>query len=126
MAYWQDDTDADGDDLTAVLVSQPSDGTVNFSDDGSFVYTPNAGFSGTDSFTYRATDATANSNIGTVTLNVSQSNRPPVAAADDYTVGENAVLTVGDRHSLLANDTDPDGDTLTATIIDQPTNGKTP
>ncbi len=117
------DTDADGDSLTAVLVAEPSGGSVDLDGDGSFVYTPDAGFSGSDSFTYRADDSMATSNIGRITINVNASNRPPVASNDDFTVGENAVLSVGDRHSLLVNDTDPDGDTLTAELVEQTAEG---
>ncbi len=50
------DTDADGDPLTASLVSKPKGGTVAFKSDGSFVYTPYRKFSGTDSFTYKVSD----------------------------------------------------------------------
>ncbi|NOG48614.1 MAG: cadherin-like domain-containing protein [Chloroflexi bacterium] len=61
------DTDVDGDTLTAVLVVGPTNGTLTLSNDGSFIYTPNAGFNGSDSFTYRASDGTLLSNIATVT-----------------------------------------------------------
>ena len=50
------DTDADGDPLTAELVAGPTNGTLALNDDGSFTYIPNADFSGSDSFTYTATD----------------------------------------------------------------------
>ena len=43
------DKDPDGDPITAVLVTQPADGTLTFNADGSFTYTPATGFSGTDS-----------------------------------------------------------------------------
>ena len=52
------DADPDGDPLTAVLVSGPSHGTLTLNANGSFTYTPNANFNGTDSFTYRASDGT--------------------------------------------------------------------
>ena len=64
------DNDADGDDLTAVLDSDPSNGVVQLNPDGSFVYTPNLGFLGQDSFTYHANDGRANSSSATVTLQV--------------------------------------------------------
>lgn len=52
------DTDSDQTTpLTAQLVTQPANGTVTLSSNGSFVYTPNSNFSGTDRFTYRAVDA---------------------------------------------------------------------
>ena len=53
------DTDPDGDTLTAAVVdSAPSHGTLTLNADGSFTYTPAANFNGTDSFTYRASDGT--------------------------------------------------------------------
>ena len=58
------DTDVDGDPLTAVLVTGPSHGTLTLNANGSFTYTPDANFNGTDSFTYRANDGTPTSNIG--------------------------------------------------------------
>ncbi|HLW65289.1 MAG TPA: Ig-like domain-containing protein, partial [Gemmataceae bacterium] len=56
--------------LTAILVSQPSSGTLTLNADGSFTYTPDAGFTGTVTFTYYATDGTNDSNIATVTLDI--------------------------------------------------------
>ena len=50
------DFDPDGDPLTAVLVTGTSHGTLVLSSHGSFVYTPAPGFTGTDSFVYRARD----------------------------------------------------------------------
>ena len=47
------DTDVDDDTLTAVLESGPSNGTLSLADDGSFTYTPNANFNGSDSFASR-------------------------------------------------------------------------
>lgn len=64
------DTDLDGDKLSARLVAGPKHGTLILKIDGGFVYTPAKGFVGPDSFTYRANDGAANSNIATVTFNV--------------------------------------------------------
>ncbi|MBV9467858.1 MAG: tandem-95 repeat protein, partial [Abitibacteriaceae bacterium] len=64
------DTDIDGNALHAVVVSQPTHGTLAFNADGSFTYAPAIGFNGTDSFTYKANDGAADSNIATVTLNI--------------------------------------------------------
>ncbi|MEA5499256.1 Ig-like domain-containing protein, partial [Limnoraphis robusta] len=61
------DTDADGDALTASLVTQPNNGTVELNEDGSFTYSPNAGFSGNDSFSYSANDGEDSSNVASVT-----------------------------------------------------------
>jgi hypothetical protein len=65
------DTDAELDPLTAMLDAGPSNGMVDLGADGSFVYTPTAGFNGTDSFTYHANDGTDDSNVATVTISVS-------------------------------------------------------
>src|SRR5262249_30577757 len=73
------DRDADGDPITAALVSGPANGTLSLAADGSFTYTPGPGFSTTDSFTYVANDGILSSNVATVTINL---NRRPVAAAD--------------------------------------------
>jgi len=51
-------------------VSNPSHGTVSLSDDGNFIYTPNNGFNGVDSFVFKANDGTHDSNTATFTLNV--------------------------------------------------------
>ena len=80
------DTDADGDALTATLVGNPSNGSVSLNSNGSFVYTPNAGFSGADSFTYQANDGTANSNLATVNVNVGAApSLPEVSLTSDIT-----------------------------------------
>ncbi len=67
------DTDADGDPLTAALAGGPASGTVTLNSNGSFAYTPNSGFSGTDSFSYKASDGQAMSAPATVTIAVSAS-----------------------------------------------------
>jgi Big-like domain-containing protein len=67
------DTDIDGNPITVDVasVSAPAHGTVTVLADGSFVYTPTAGFKGTDSFTYQANDGTADSTTtATVTISV--------------------------------------------------------
>src|SRR5205814_352996 len=57
------DSDVDGDSLSAVLVSQPTHGTLTLNSDGSFSYTPAANYHGTDGFTYKANDGQADSGI---------------------------------------------------------------
>ena len=117
------DTDADGDALTAVLVSTTSNGVLSLSEDGSFTYTPNSGFHGTDQFTYQASDGTLQSATATATITVNPVNQAPTAVSDAYTVDEDNVLTVAAASGVLSNDTDADGDALTAALVSTTSNG---
>ena len=117
------DADADGDDLTANVVSSPSHGTLSLSADGSFTYVPNTGYSGTDSFTYEANDGASDSSQATVTIAVVDVNHAPAGVDDTYSMDEDTVLAVDAIFGVLGNDTDTDGDTLTATLVDLPAHG---
>ena len=64
------DTQAQGDALTAVLVAAPAHGTLALNSDGSFTYTPSSGYVGPDSFTYKDNDGYQTGNTVTVTLTV--------------------------------------------------------
>ncbi len=66
------DSDVDGDPLTAVLDTSPFTGTLTLNADGSFTYTPAAGFVGVVTFTYHANDGTDESNVVTVTITVEE------------------------------------------------------
>ncbi len=103
------DTDADSNPLTAVLVTPTTNGTLTFNVNGSFTYTPTANFNGTDSFTYKANDGTADSNMVTVTITITPENDAPVALNDSDSTNEDTPLTTV---YVLTNDTDIDGDSL--------------
>ena len=64
------DVDANIDPLQAILIDSVSNGVLGLLSDGSFVYTPNTGFVGTDSFTYKASDGLFESEPATVDINV--------------------------------------------------------
>ncbi|MGQ0591967.1 MAG: Ig-like domain-containing protein, partial [Gammaproteobacteria bacterium] len=117
------DTDGNNDVLTAVLDSGPSDGTLNLNADGSFTYTPDADFEGTDGFTYHANDGSADSNLATVTITVTHANEPPVAVDDAYTTDEDTPLVVAVVPGVLGNDSDFESDPLTAIVDTVPANG---
>ena len=91
--------------LTAVVVSQPPNGFVVLNSDGSFTYTPNSGYTGADSFTYKAFDGTSYSNIATVGLTV-------VAFAGVTQAGSTIVTTLAVAPPL------PAGFTLNGTFYD--------
>jgi Ca2+-binding RTX toxin-like protein len=77
------DTDPEGDTLSARLVSNPANGILVFGADGGFTYTPQAGFIGTDSFTYVAADGSEESQTpATVTLVVEQFVAVPTEGPD--------------------------------------------
>jgi VCBS repeat-containing protein len=116
------DSDADGNQLSAELGSGPSHGTLTLDADGSFTYTPAANYHGTDAFSYRASDGGLESDLTTVTITVSAVNDTPTAATDAYTTGEDTALTVA-APGVLGNDTDPDGDTLSAELASGPSHG---
>ena len=116
------DTDADGDTLSAGSASAPANGTVTLNGDGSFTYTPDAGFNGSDSFTYKANDGAVDSNVATVTITVAAVNDVPVAVDDAYSADEDTPLTVA-APGVLGNDTDADGSTLSAGSASAPANG---
>ena len=69
--------------MTAQLVSNPSHGTLTLNANGSFTYTPTTGYTGTDSFTYRAYDGSLTSSDATVTLSVISTDN--VLLSDDFT-----------------------------------------
>jgi len=116
------DIDPDGDLLAAILAASPSNGVLNLNGDGSFVYTPATNYVGMDGFTYRATDGISTSLVVTVTFNVLNTNLPPVAVDDSFATLQTVPLVVA-APGVLTNDTDPDGDSLTALLVAGPQHG---
>jgi VCBS repeat-containing protein len=116
------DNDPDGDTVHTVVESAPSHGTLALDPDGSFSYTPAADFNGTDTFTYRASDGTLESDQATVTITITATDDGPTAAADGYSTTEDNVLTVL-APGVLGNDGDPDGDPLSAALVSGPSHG---
>ncbi|KYK22881.1 hypothetical protein AYK21_03500 [Thermoplasmatales archaeon SG8-52-2] len=117
------DTDIENDPLTAILVTNVSNGELNFNTNGGFSYTPNNNYVGTDAFTYKANDGLLNSTTATVHITVTQENDPPVANDDDYSVNEDTTLTVP-VPGVLQNDTDVENDPLIAILVTDVSNGE--
>lgn len=117
------DRDAEGDAMTAALVAGPYHGVLDFASDGTFTYTPSAGFEGVDQFTYRANDGTLDSALALVTINVGNANLAPLAADDRFVARSGTALSVAAATGLLANDFDPNGDMLSTTVFAMPTRG---
>ena len=135
------DLDPDGDPLTATLVKGARHGMVDFGSEGRFTYVPETNFYGVDSFTYEATDPDGLSAPAEVTILVTPVNDAPVANDDvmdvtvsvdegtwtldvpeigwtkDGTFAEDGVLITIPAPGVLMNDTDPDNDPLTLTLL---------
>ena len=103
------DTDGDGDELRVVAHTEPARGTLTDHGDGTFAYSPDAGFTGVDRFTYTVEDSGGLADGATVTITVGQDNIPPSAVDDDVATDEAVPVTT---HDLTANDIDANGDAL--------------
>ena len=97
------DTDADGDPLTAIQEAGPASGTLVLDADGSFVYTPTLNFNGVVTFTYHANDGTANSNTATVAITVTATNDAPTFTSTPVTT---ATEEIAYTYSVTAADVD--------------------
>ena len=115
------DTDPENDTLTVTLNTQPANGTVTVNPDGSFTYTPNLNWTGTDTYTYRVCDdgSPVACDQGNVSIVVIPADDPPLAGDDVDATDEDTPVTV----TVLGNDTDPDGDPLIVTSATDPANG---
>ena len=107
------DSDPDGGVLTVntTPVTNVTNGVLLLNADGTFTYTPNFGFNGTDSFVYTVCDngIPVLCSNATVTITVGAVNDAPIAVDDFYSTNEDVVLN---GTTVLTNDTDPEGDLL--------------
>ena len=110
------DTDVDGDTLSAIsgTFTTNQGGSLVLATDGSYTYTPKANFNGIDTVNYTVSDGALTA-VGTLTITVAAAtavNHAPVAVDDTINTTQDAVFT--STVNLIANDTDVDGDTLSA------------
>jgi hypothetical protein len=112
------DDDPNGDRISLIGSTAPAHGTVQRQPDGTVVYTPAAGFTGTDTFTYTVADPSSLSASAVVTVSVL--NAAPIAVDDRFTVPPGAPSTL----AVLTNDTDPNtGQTLSVASVTTPAKG---
>ena len=117
------DTDIDGQPLTAMLVSGPAHGTLTLNANGSYSYQPAPNYSGPDSFTYRASDGTATSATRHREPHRDAGERCAASRRDDaFATNEDSTLQVG-APGVLANDSDVEASPITAELVSGPAHG---
>jgi hypothetical protein len=123
IAVLANDSDLDGDTLTITAVSTPTSGTaVINSGNGTITFTATSPtFQGVSTFTYTVSDGTATA-TATVRVTITSNNQAPVAVDDAYETQQGQTLTVA-APGVLGNDSDANGDNLTAAIATQPSSG---
>ncbi|MFO0744226.1 MAG: Ig-like domain-containing protein [Myxococcota bacterium] len=122
IAALANDFDPDGDPLSVDGVDLPTGMDLVTNADGTFTFTPAAGFVGTTSFRYVVADPGGLTDDAIVTIDVSDTTTPnhaPEAADDSATVATDGTVTV----PVTANDQDADGDALVVTAVVQPEHG---
>ena len=117
--------DEDQDELTAILVNQPTNGSITLNIDGTFSYTHDSSETISDSFTYKANDNSVDSEIATVTITVSPVNDAPVVSDHLIQVDEGGIAIVLDNSetSVLYNASDIEEDSFTAIVETVPAHG---
>ncbi|MEW5847724.1 MAG: Ig-like domain-containing protein [Myxococcota bacterium] len=111
------DSDVDGDTLTLTAVGNAVHGTVGFSANGRVQFDPEASYNGPASFEYTVEDGAGGTATGVVNITINPINDQPVANDDVATTAEDVPLNLS-AATLLANDTDADGNPLViATIV---------
>ena len=111
------DSEVDGDPLTLLEYTQPANGSVVRSGDGTFVYTPNRDYNGLDGFTYIISDGHGLESTGTVSVLVKPIEDPPIAKDQEFSLNRNLSQDV----TFQADDAD--GDPLTFSVIKGPEHG---
>ena len=118
-------TDPNGDPITYGIFSGVSNGTLDcpgLPNDPNCTYTPDTDYVGPDSFVFEVCDDDVPQKCGTATVDITVFNRPPNAVNDGANTDEDMAVTVDVR----ANDTEPDGDTISLpTVTVNANNGST-
>ncbi len=116
------DSDPEGATLSVTSVGGAVNGSVSLSEDKTTVtYTHDGSETTSGSFTYTASDG-SDTDTATVSITVTSANDPPTASNDSASVAEGGTLTINSS-TLLSNDSDPEGATLSITNVSNPANG---
>jgi len=120
------DSDPDGDDIEVVFIDEPNNGNVIPLDNGSYIYVPDSGFVGIDSFTYVICDVVDPPlcDTATVYINVSDNNPPVIVDNNGVEIDTIFATTLVDTpFDDCITAIDPDGDNITIDILDAGNNG---
>ena len=115
-------TDVDAGDILSVTNLTATNGALVNNNNGTYTFTPTANFNGAVNLTYNVTDGTATLTGQTQTFSVTPVNDAPVAVDDSATTFFGTPVNIP-VSTLLANDTDVDGDPLSITAVGGATNG---
>jgi hypothetical protein len=119
IAVIANDSDPAGNPLSVIALTTPTGGTAAVNADKTVTFTPAAGFVGTATFGYTVSNGSATASAN-VTVTVTQpANRAPIANPDAATTDSSTPVTI----AVLANDTDPDGNTLSVVAVTVPAGG---
>ncbi|WP_443943537.1 Calx-beta domain-containing protein [Pedobacter sp. AW1-32] len=110
-------SDVDGDPLSFAVSTPPANGTVVMNANGTFTYSPNANYNGTDLFTVTVSDGKGGNTTVTVNITITPVNDAPTATAPAVTTPENTPV----NGVISANDVD--GDPLSFTVTTAPAHG---
>lgn len=112
--------------VNTVPTETPTNGTLTLNKNGGFSYEHDGSETTSDSFTYEVSDARGNTGQATVSITITSVPDVPVALDDpDYEVDEDEQLVINTRASgVLANDFDPEGQTLTAILENDVSDGE--
>ena len=113
------DSDPDGDTIRVSSLEDADNGSVKLNSDGTVTYTPDAGFVGKDSFEYHISDGNGGTDTASVHVQVKDVNEAPIAKDDSAMTDEGQAVKI----NVLGNDSDPDGDAINVSSLEDAGNG---
>jgi hypothetical protein len=111
----ENDVEVDGENLTIVDVTAPSNGEVTDNGDGTITYTPATNYYGADSFEYSISDESGGLSDAAVYIDITAVNDAPSCTTDGYRVSEDTSLEIEAEEGVLANDLDVEQDSFEVT-----------
>lgn len=129
LSILANDLDLDPNDVLTIstnFILDPQHGNVNLAPDGTFTYTPNSGFFGTDFLVYEITDLQGNTAQAGLIFTITRKNTAPVTQPDAYTFDEDTTLSVSAASGVLNNDSDLEDDPISVNVnvLLSPTQGQ--